>query len=170
MVRKNQNLENNGYRYSYFEHSNPNSVVLYSMEVRKVNKKEMKRKTKALMIVLTVTPFVIWGIFNIDLGVMFNHKPNMFWVHAPSNLNTVETSEMVVEVWDQFERISMKYKGEIDFSVVSYNLSTFLLIPEIEVSYSLPDSYSFEKINIGIQEFSFSISTEGIHYVLVTDT
>lgn len=139
------------------------------MEVRKVSKNNMKRKTKTLFVILTVTPFIIWGTFNIDLGVMFNHKPNMLWVHAPSSLNTDDTGQLVVEVWDQFERISMKYNGEIAFSLVSYNLSTYQLIPEIEVSYSLPESFSFDTINIGIQEYTFSIFTAGIHYILVTD-
>lgn len=122
------------------------------------------------MIVLTITPFIIWGIFNVDLGVMFNHKPNMFWVHTPSTLNVGEKGDLVVEVWDQFERISMKYKGSINFSIVSYNLSTFELIPDISVSYNMPNSSNFDKINVGVQEFSFSISTEGFHYILVTDT
>ncbi len=135
-----------------------------------MDKKKIKRILKACMILYTITPFVIWGAVNHDLEVLFVNKPNMFWVHLPSTAEPGEVNEMVIEVWDKFERISFHYKGRVEFNLLSYNMSDFQLILESNVISSIPSSYSFDRVNTGIQRLDFSISTKGFHYVLATDT
>lgn len=136
----------------------------------------------AIKLATIVTPLILWSYISIDLEVMFDNNPRLLWVHAPSKVNIGETFELKVEAWDQFERLSAIYKGMVDFSLYSYNISSGSEISDPVAI--LPDPYIFSgqifgsdiayeirdgKDN-GIHNFQMSINTTGIHYVLVNDS
>ncbi|MFX0049362.1 MAG: DUF3604 domain-containing protein, partial [Candidatus Hermodarchaeota archaeon] len=125
---------------------------------------------------------VLWSSISIDLEVMLDNNPRLLWIHAPSKVKIGETFELKVEVWDQFERLSAIYKGTVEFSLYSLNISSGNEIGDpIAI---LPNPYTFSgqifgsdiayeimdgKDN-GMHNFQMSINTTGIHYVLVNDT
>jgi hypothetical protein len=48
--------------------------------------------------------------------------------------------ELTVEAWDPFERLSTVYKGTVEFSIESYNLSNYNLISNSQAT--LPEIYN----------------------------
>ena len=144
-----------------------------------------KIPNKALLAIklgVILTPILLWSSISIDLGVMFDNTPRLLWVHAPSKANIGEPFELKIEAWDQFERLSATYKGTVDFSLYSLNISSGTEIDDPIVN--LPNSYTFSgqifgsdiaydikdgKDN-GIHNFHMNINTTGIHYVLVYDS
>ena len=113
---------------------------------------------------------------------MFDNNPRLLWVHAPSNVNATKSFEVTVEAWDAFERLSAVYTGRIEFSLKSYNLTTYNLI--LNPQAILPDPYTFtgqlfgsdiayeikDGRDNGLHVFIMQIDTPGIHYILVNDT
>jgi len=127
-------------------------------------------------------PIILWSSVSIDIGVMFENKAKLLWIHAPSKINTGELFEVTVEAWDQFERLSATYNGRVEFSLESYNLSNYT--PIINPQVTLPEPYTFSgqifgsdiayqiedgKDN-GLHVFGMKINISGIHYVLVNDS
>jgi len=127
-------------------------------------------------------PIILWSSVSIDIGVMFDNKTRLLWIHAPSKINTGEFFDLTVEAWDQFERLSATYNGRVEFSLESYNLSNYT--PIINPQATLPEPYTFSgqifgsdiayqikdgKDN-GLHVFEMKINISGIHYVLVNDT
>ncbi|MBY9015821.1 MAG: DUF3604 domain-containing protein [Candidatus Lokiarchaeota archaeon] len=141
-----------------------------------------KKVQSVLKMAIFITPLILWSYVSIDLEVMFDNHPSLLWVHAPSKVNLSETFELKVEAWDQFERLSAVYIGTIDFSLYSVNISLGSEI--INPIADLPDTYTFRGQFIGsdiayeigdgkdngMHNFEMSISTIGIHYVLVNDS
>ncbi|MGY5875183.1 MAG: DUF3604 domain-containing protein [Candidatus Thorarchaeota archaeon] len=140
------------------------------------------RARTLLMILLILSPTLLWSTVSIDLGVMFDNNPRLLWVHAPTTVNLGSDFEVVVEAWDAFERLSAVYKGTVQFSIESYNLTTLLLLPTSTAV--LPSTYTFTGQNFGsdiaymiqdgmdngLHEFSIQIDTPGYHYILVEDS
>ncbi|MFX1602815.1 MAG: DUF3604 domain-containing protein [Promethearchaeota archaeon] len=145
--------------------------------------KSIPRRAKTpLMILIVLIPVALWWVVDVDLGVMFDNEPRMLWVHAPTTVNVGTSFDVTVEAWDAYERLSATYKGDVHFSVESYNLTTYL--PITTVTAVLPESYTFtgqfvgsdiayeirdEKDN-GMHVFTARIDTPGIHYMLVEDS
>jgi hypothetical protein len=145
-----------------------------------------RRKAKAIaLVILTAVPFLLWGVINIDSGVMLDNQPVLLWVHAPSTITPSEDAHVLIEAWDQFERVSSVYNGRVSFSLRSYDLATLERIPTNDVDADLPSPYQFTGQLIGqgvmpawllwggdngMHSFDFSVSTEGIHYLLVNDS
>jgi len=140
-----------------------------------------RTKTFATILML-VGPFLIWSSTNIDLGVAFNNDPELLWVHAPSTVNLGEAFEVVVEVWDPYERLSSNYRATVEFSLQSFNLTTGL--PLSDVDSRIPESYTFtggsyrprlhvyafsDSKDFGLHSFNVEINTTGVHYVLVQE-
>jgi hypothetical protein len=137
---------------------------------------------RLFVLLIIISPVVLWTSVSIDLGVMFDNQTRLLWVHAPSTVTTTESFEITVEAWDPYERLSATYKGTVTFSVESYNLSTYEQL--ITSSANLPSSYTFtgqdygsdiayeiqDGRDNGIHVFSVTIETPGIHYVLVEDS
>ncbi len=135
-----------------------------------------------LMILLILSPTLLWSTVSVDLGVMFDNNPRLLWIHAPTTVNLGSEFDIVVEAWDAFERLSAVYKGEVQFSIESYNLTT--LLPLTGSVTLLPSTYTFTGQNFGsdiaymIQDgrdngfhvFSMQIDTPGYHYLLVEDS
>ncbi|MFW9845644.1 MAG: DUF3604 domain-containing protein, partial [Candidatus Thorarchaeota archaeon] len=134
------------------------------------------------MLLLVLAPVTVWSSFYIDLGVMFDNRPQLLWVNAPSTVNIGSEFQFAVEAWDAYERLSAIYQGTVQFSIVSYNLTDYE--PISSVSSNLPDSYTFSgqlfgsdiayeigdgKDN-GMHVFTASIDTPGVHYLLVDDS
>lgn len=133
---------------------------------------------------VALIPIFMWSFFNLNFVVMFDNNPKLLWVNGSTTVGTGEEFDLVVEAWDQFERISANYIGTVEFSIKSYNLSDF---SEIDVPVaSLPLDYTFSgqllsqgiipayyikdgKDN-GFHKFNMTISTPGIHYILVNDS
>ncbi len=157
--------------------------------VKKINSQLLERiyripdKVRLVIKLATIiTPLILWSSVSIDLEVMIDNNPRLLWIHAPSKVNIGETFELKVEAWDQFERLSAIYKGTVDFSLYSLNISSGSEISDPVAN--LPDPYTFSgqffgsdiayeirdgKDN-GIHNFEMSINTTGIHYVLVNDS
>jgi len=127
-------------------------------------------------------PIVLWSSVSIDLGVIFDNKTQLLWVHAPSKVNLDEPFNITVEAWDQFERLSATYKGRVEFFLESYNISNYILITNPQANLPEPYMYSGQhfgsdiayEINDGkdngLHVFEMSINTSGIHYILASDS
>lgn len=141
--------------------------------------------TTVLKIIVTIAPLMVWGVINIDPGVMTSNDVKMLWIHAPSTLEPGEKGEVLVEAWDMFERLSSSYRGRVEFSLKSYSLDTLELLSPEDVTSQLPDSHRFTGqlfgqgvipaymlpgMDHGMRRFDFQISTEGVHYILVHDS
>ncbi len=141
-----------------------------------------KRKHRAIEIIVILIPITMWTSVSIDLGVMFDNNPRLLWVNAPTMVNSDVTFDITVEAWDPFERLSAVYKGYVEFSIKSYNLTNFDLL--INTEANLPDSYTFtgqifgsdiayeirDGKDNGRHVFQASITTPGFHYILVNDS
>ncbi|MFX1431331.1 MAG: DUF3604 domain-containing protein, partial [Promethearchaeota archaeon] len=141
-----------------------------------------KKKRRAIQLIVSFIPITLWTSVSIDLGVMFDNNPRILWINAPTIANINETFEITVEVWDPFERLSALYKGTVDFSIESYNLSNYDLITNTQAI--LPDPYKFtgqifgsdiayeirDGKDNGRHVFQASITTPGFHYILVNDS
>ncbi|KXH70484.1 MAG: hypothetical protein AM326_04370 [Candidatus Thorarchaeota archaeon SMTZ-45] len=137
---------------------------------------------RLLILVIIFSPVLMWSSVSIDLGVMFDNRARLLWVHAPSTVITSASFEITVEAWDPYERLSATYKGTVQFSILSYNLTSFNQIDNSSVT--LPSPYTFTGQNFGsdiayeIQDgkdngrhiFTVTIETPGIHYILVEDS
>jgi len=133
-------------------------------------------------IILILTPLILWLFIYIDFNVILNNEQTTLWVHAPSTVETDEEFEITVEAWDQYERIAGGYTGKIYFNVESYNYTTLRRIPS---KHDLPGDHRFTSNVIwgglipayktvgednGKKKFDASISTPGIHYIIVEDS
>lgn len=149
----------------------------------KLGRRSIKIKT-IMMIVLLATPFLLWSNINLDFGVMFDNSPTLLWVQGPSTADLGTDFEIAVEAWDSFERLSGSYRGTVDFSIQSYNLTTGLLLTGVDASF--PDAYTFTGglytagivpaymlggfLDYGLHSFQIQINTVGVHYILVEDS
>ncbi|MHA2392066.1 MAG: DUF3604 domain-containing protein [Promethearchaeota archaeon] len=141
-----------------------------------------KKKRWVIEFLVVLIPVTLWTSVSIDLGVVFNNNPKLLWVNAPTMAKTNESFEITVEAWDPFERLSAIYKGNVEFSIESYNLSNYDII--MNASAILPDPYRFtgqifgsdiayeirDGKDNGRHVFQASIITPGIHYILVNDS
>jgi len=153
-------------------------IVQWFQNYEKVSKK----KRRVIELIVIFIPITSWTSVNIDLGVMFDNNPRLLWINAPTMVRINETFEITVEAWDPFERLSAVYKGNVEFSIKSYNLTNYNLI--INTQANLPDPYKFTgqifgsdiayKIRDGKDNgrhvFQASIITPGFHYILVNDS
>ena len=145
----------------------------------KANKKKFFLVAK---IVLILTPLILWILIYIDFNVMLNNDQTTLWIHGPSTVEADEEFEITVEAWDQYERIAGGYIGKISFSIESYNYTTLSRMPS---KYDLPDDHRFSSNAIwgglfpayknigednGKKKFDASITTPGIHYIIIEDS
>ncbi len=115
------------------------SIFLIVLEILKRKKLSVKKiiqwyqnyeklsnkKRKAIKLIVIIIPITLWSSVSIDLGVMFDNNPRLLWVNAPTMVKINETFEITVEAWDPFERLSAVYKGTVEFSIESYNLTNY---------------------------------------------
>ncbi|MBY9017055.1 MAG: DUF3604 domain-containing protein, partial [Candidatus Lokiarchaeota archaeon] len=154
----------------------------FSLKLKEFNKKLSKNTKKALKILIIILPCVFWWSVNIDLNVMIDNDTRLLWVHAPSSAQIESNFIVTVEAWDAYERLSATYKGTVDFSITSYNLTNYSLLTNVNAT--LPNNYSFSgqffgsdiayeirdgKDN-GLHTFDVKINTIGLHYLLVSDS
>jgi hypothetical protein len=143
------------------------------------------RPKKGALIFVTLLPLIFWSFVNINAPLIFNNDPILLWVHAPSTLKPSEEGSLLIEAWDPYERISSTYSGEIEFDIISYNLSTLLEIDRSDVEAELPSNYQFTGQIVGqgliapwtlpggdngYHEFIISVSTVGVHYITISDS
>ncbi|MFX1391544.1 MAG: DUF3604 domain-containing protein, partial [Promethearchaeota archaeon] len=140
------------------------------------------KKHKTIELIVILFPITLWTSVSVDFSVMFDNNPRLLWINAPTMANPDEIFEITVEAWDSFERLSAVYKGAVDFSIESYNLTTYDLIINSQVN--LPESYTFtgqifgsdiayeikDGKDNGRHVFQASITTPGFHYILVNDS
>ncbi|MFX0136682.1 MAG: DUF3604 domain-containing protein [Candidatus Hodarchaeota archaeon] len=172
------------------------AVLIYILEILKKKEKSVKKiiqwiqnyqklsnkKRKAIELIFIFIPISFWTSVSIDLGVMFDNSPQLLWVNAPTMVKINESFEITVEAWDPFERLSAIYKGKVEFSIKSYNLTNYDLI--LNTQAYLPAPYTFtgqflgsdiayeirDGKDNGIHVFQASINTPGFHYILVNDS
>ncbi len=140
------------------------------------------KKRKAIGLITVFIPITLWTSVSIDLGIMFDNNPRLLWVNAPTMVNINETFEITVEAWDAYERLSAVYKGNVEFSIESYNLTNYDLITNTQAN--LPGPYKFtgqifgsdiayeikDGKDNGRHVFQARITTPGFHYILVNDS
>ncbi len=137
---------------------------------------------KAAALALFLIPAALWASVNLDFAVIFDNKPRLLWVHAPSTVAPGEAFTFQVQCWDRFERISALYRGTVRFSLESYDFDTGEPLAQAEAL--LPPAYTFSgasrpsdmaymlangKDN-GRRIFEGRIDTPGIHYLKVADS
>jgi hypothetical protein len=145
--------------------------------------RRMPKYAKAsLAILIVIAPTIFWLGVSIDTGVAFDNNPRLLWVHAPTTVNQGSNFNVTVEAWDSYERLSAVYKGTVQFSLRSYNLTTFEAL--LSVNASLPSIYTFSGQDFGsdmaydihdgrdngLHVFTAAISTPSICYLLVNDS
>jgi len=153
-------------------------IIQWSQSYERLSKK----KHRAIELIIIFIPITLWTSVSIDLGVMFDNNPRLLWVNAPTMVKINETFDITIEAWDPFERLSAVYKGKVEFSIKSYNLTNYDII--INAEANLPEPYRFSgqifgsdiayeirdgKDN-GRHVFQASITTPGFHYILVNDS
>lgn len=134
---------------------------------------------------ITIISLLSWTFVNLDTDLMIDHTTSSLWIHAPSTIPSGTPQKLLVEAWDTFERVSKIYNGKVSFTLRSFNLTTLSPLSPQQVSASLPSPYRFSnpsrvhplptavkqrRCDRGTHTFSFSISTPGIHYILVDDS
>jgi len=131
---------------------------------------------------LILIPITSWILISIDFEVMLDNNPHILWIHAPSKVKVGENFNITIEAWDQFERLSAVYNGEVKFSIESYDLSNYNSINSVDAL--LPNEYIFtgqllgsdiayeilDGKDNGRHVFEISINTLGIHYIRVEDS
>jgi hypothetical protein len=146
------------------------------------SKKMPKYAKVSLTIAIVLVPTMIWWSASINLGVLLDNNPRLLWVHAPTTVNTGTDFLVAVESWDAYERLSAVYAGSVQFSIKSYNLTTFVALSS--ASANLPSPYTFtgqpfgsdiayeigDGRDNGLHVFTARIDTPGIHYILVNDS
>lgn len=167
-------------------------VVVFSLWKKKrikrgldfrILKREFTPKIKRLLVLLIILlPMIQWSSVNVNFRVLFDNSPKLLWIHAPTTVKNGTDFDVSVQAWDFCERLSAIYKGNVQFSLKSYNLTTFEEIQSVEAV--LPESYTFTgqffgsdmaySINDGKDNgkhtFICNIKTIGIHYILVNDS
>ncbi|MFX1573507.1 MAG: hypothetical protein ACFFB0_12220 [Promethearchaeota archaeon] len=140
------------------------------------------KSRKVIELSIALIPISFWTSVSIDLGVMFDNNPRLLWVNTPTMVKIDESFDITVEAWDSYERLSAVYKGKVEFSIISYNLTNYnqILNPQVD----LPEPYTFtgqflgsdiayeirDGKDNGIHVFQATIMTPGIHYILVDDS
>jgi len=159
-----------------------NVTYRFSLKLQEFNKKLSKNTKKALKILIVILPCVFWGSVNIDLNVMFDNETRLLWVHAPSSAQIESNFIVTVEAWDAYERLSATYKGTVEFSITSYNLTNYSLLTNVNAT--LPNKFTFtgqffgsdiayeirDGKDNGLHTFDVRINTIGLHYLLVSDS
>ncbi len=145
-------------------------------------KEGLSDKSTRWRVVIIVGLLITWFSLSITPSVSFENDPIQLWVNAPSYAKKGETFDVTVEAWDWSERLSKNYKGEVSFSLMSYDLSSYEPISD-GITANVPDNYKFDGTAIdmggippswvsgdaGCKSFDMSISSEGIHYLVVED-
>jgi hypothetical protein len=163
----------------------PESKRYPQFSISKLNQRlqTFPKKIKILFtLLLVLAPIVVWSSVNLDLEVLLDNEPRLLWVHVPTIVDLGSEFSITVEAWDAFERLSAIYKGTVQFSIESYNLTTFN--PISITNADLPSEYTFtgqlfgsdiayeirDGNDNGLHVFTASINTPGIHYLLVEDS
>lgn len=150
--------------------------------VQEFNRRLSKNAKRILVILIILIPSISWWSVNMDLNVMIDNEARLLWVHVPSTAQIGSIIKVDVEAWDAYERLSATYKGTVDFSMTSYNLTDFTLLNNINVT--LPSIYTFtgqffgsdiayeihDGKDNGLHTFDLRIDTIGLHYILVSDS
>jgi hypothetical protein len=154
----------------------------YLIKIREFHKKLSTNTRKTLKILIVIIPCAFWWSVNVNLGVMFDNETRLLWVHAPTTVQVKSDFVVTVETWDAYERLSATYKGTVEFSITSYNLTDYSLLSNVNAT--LPQKYTFtgqligsdiayeiqDRKDNGLHAFKMRINTIGIHYLLVSDS
>jgi hypothetical protein len=141
-----------------------------------------RRARIPLTIAMTVIPVGLWASVSIHLGVLFDNRPRMLWVHTPSTAVPGEKFAVTIQAWDAYERLSAMYRGTVGFGVESYKPDG-RVFDETTVA-QLPDFYTFtgrrrgsgiayrirDERDNGRHRFTARIDTPGIHYLVIHDS
>jgi hypothetical protein len=158
------------------------SINRVFLKLQNLNKKSSKGVKKVFKILIVIIPCAFWWSVNIDLNVMLDNETRLLWIHTPSSVQINSDFIVTVEAWDAYERLSATYKGTVEFSMASYNLTNFS--PLANVNATLPNEYTFtgqvfgsdiayeirDGKDNGLHEFNVLINTIGLHYLLVSDS
>jgi len=137
-----------------------------------------------LTVILIVVPVGLWASVSIHFGVLFDNRPRMLWVHAPSTVSPGENFPVTVQAWDAYERLSAVYRGTVRFEFKSYGADNGERLAASAQTARLPEPYTFtgrrrgsgiayrirDGRDNGRHRFEARIDTPGIHYLVVRDS
>jgi hypothetical protein len=141
-----------------------------------VSEKKEKPKSfkKAIILILKISLVVgiciSWLFIFIDFNVLVNNDYHNLWIKGPSIVEEDEYFDLYVQIWDEYERVSTNYVGEIEISIESYEINETDYQSITNPNWSIIGTdFTFNSNNNGIRAFNLSISTIGVHFVRVTE-
>lgn len=151
----------------------------------KLGGKIWSRARVPLTVFLVAIPVGLWASVSIRPGVLFDNRPRMLWVHAPSTVAPGEAFQVTVQAWDAYERLSATYRGTVHFGLESYRFDGSAWGDSAPAGgVELPEAYTFsgrrrgsgvayrirDGRDNGSHRFGVRIDTPGIHYLVVRDS
>jgi len=158
--------------------------------VLKLGGRIWSRARVPLTVILVAIPIGLWASVSIHPGVLFDNRPRMLWVNAPSTVEAGEPFPVTVQAWDAYERLSATYRGTASFGLESYRFDGSLrgagstVVDEAAGNAQLPQPYTFtgrrrgsgiayrirDERDNGSHRFTARIDMPGIHYLVVRDS
>ncbi len=121
----------------------------------------------SLKVGLMIGVIIFWGLVFLDFKVMANDEMNSIWIHGPSIVDCDEPFTIEIESWDEYERISKNFEGDISLEYEAYEIfPNFVSIsnPNIQLETT---QLSFKPEDNGKVSLNCSINTEGLYYIKV---
>ncbi|TFF89375.1 MAG: hypothetical protein EU549_00895, partial [Promethearchaeota archaeon] len=145
----------------------------------KITKKKLAFLIGKIAIIAAL--FGTWVILFYDFEVAFSNEKSVLWCHAPSIVEIDEDFEVVIEAWDEYERLAGSYIDTVSLELESYNytsLDSLIAIKNFPNNLTFSSNfmgggifpaYKFTGADNGKKSFQMNISTPGIHYINVID-
>ncbi|MBD3228908.1 MAG: DUF3604 domain-containing protein [Candidatus Lokiarchaeota archaeon] len=138
------------------------------------NKNKSRSLKKTIILILKISLVVgvslSWILIFIDFNVLINNTYQNLWIKGPSIIEEDEPFYLYVEVWDEYERLSYNYIGEIDIQIESYKINNTVYNPIINTNWTISSvDFTFDRNDNGKKVFNISISTRGIHFFRVIE-
>jgi len=168
------------------EHRFVTRIATALQKILRIGNSIWRRARIPLTVILILVPVGLWASVSIHFGVLFDNRPRMLWVHAPSTVAPGEEFSFTVQAWDAYERLSAVYRGMVRFAVESYDPDgSGTEAAAANAAYAeLPKAYTFtgrrrgsdiayrirDGRDNGSRCFAARIDTPGIHYLVVRDS
>lgn len=168
--------------YQLMRRAKGRRAVLPGLEEKLYRPGHSHRRQRLASVLLFFIPLALWVSVNVNPALIFDNRPAVLWVQAPSTVAPGEEFAFQVQCWDRFERLSALYDGTVSFSLESYRFPTGEPLGAVEAV--LPEEYTFSGSNYpsdaaylldngrdnGRCAFRARIDTPGVHYIKVRDS
>ena len=152
----------------------PANIDLASVSIFDSNPYRRLLKT-SLILLIVVSGMFLWvsDPVNANVEAMLDNDPVGLRIFAPSIAVSGQSIDINVQAWDKYERLVGHYSAEVQFDSTdaladlpeAYQYISSSIIPQgvVESRYL----FSGDK---GMQEFSVTFNSPGIHYIFVNDS